>query len=120
MEFDPTFTWSNLLAMITLFVSVATAFYAWFSSRRANVDDRFKAGSDRMDRHENRLVRVEQSLEVTPSREDIHKLELSMAQMNGTMTRIEAVMEGNQNIMTRLENIVSRHEVHLLEQGKDK
>ncbi len=115
MEFDPTFTWSNLVAFVTLAVSFGTAVYAWISSRRTNVEERFKQGSDRMDRHENRLIALEQSIKSMPSREDVHKIELSMERMNGTMARMEAVLEGNQQIMGRLENIVSRHESHLLQ-----
>ncbi|WP_027237258.1 DUF2730 family protein [Leisingera caerulea] len=114
MEFDPTFTWSNIVAFVTLAVSLGTAVYAWISSRRTNVEERFKQGSDRMDRHENRLLALEHTVKEMPSREDVHKIELAMERVNGTMGRMEAVLEGNQQIMGRLESIVSRHEDHLL------
>ncbi|QBR36042.1 DUF2730 family protein [Leisingera sp. NJS201] len=114
MEFDPTFTWSNALALVTFAGSLGTAVYVWISGRRTNVDERFKQGSDRMDRHENRLISVEQSIKSMPTREDVHKIELAMERINGTMGRMEAVLEGNQQIMGRLENVVTRHEDHLL------
>ncbi|TMV09836.1 DUF2730 family protein [Ruegeria sediminis] len=105
---------------IPVVVSIATVIYTWFATRRSNVDERFKAGADRMDRHELRLNSLEQSVKAMPTREDVHKIELAMERMNGTMGRMEAVMEGSQMIMSRLESIVSRHEDHLLQGGRDR
>ena len=107
-EFDATIT-------IPLIVSLATLVFAWFRTRRTAVDERFKAGSERMDRHDSRIQAVEQTIKTLPDRNDMHQIELSIERMNGTMTKIEAVMEGNQQIMTRLELIVTRHEEHLLQ-----
>jgi len=112
VEFDTTVT-------LPLLSSLAVAVFAWFRTRRSAVDHLFKAGSDRMDRHELRIAGLEQSVKAMPSREDVHKIELSMERLNGTMGRMEAVLEGNQQIMTRLESIVSRHEDHLLK-GNDR
>ncbi len=114
MNFDPTVTLGNILAALALLVSLATTVFAWVMSRRSNVDARFKEGSDRMDRHEGRIARLEQSVQTLPSKDDLHQIELTLAKMEGTMQRMEAVMEGNQNIMTRLETVVTRHEDHLL------
>ena len=61
-----------------------------------------------------RLVHLEQTVSDMPSREDIHKVELQLSGMTGSLSRIEAVMAGNNEIMKRLETIVSRHEDHLL------
>ncbi|WP_065322692.1 DUF2730 family protein [Tritonibacter mobilis] len=121
MLFDPTVTLGNLLAALALLVSLCTTVFAWFSSRRSNVearfqrvDERFKEGSDRMDRQEGRIARVEQSVQSLPSKDDLHQIELTLANVAGTMQRMEAVMEGNQKIMSRLETVVTRHEDHLL------
>ncbi|WP_417794641.1 DUF2730 family protein [Terasakiella pusilla] len=121
MLFDPTVTLGNLLAALALLVSLCTTVFAWFASRRSNVearfervDERFKEGSDRMDRQEGRIARVEQSVQSLPSKDDLHQIELTLANVAGTMQRMEAVMEGNQKIMSRLETVVTRHEDHLL------
>ncbi|KXF92103.1 DUF2730 family protein [Phaeobacter inhibens] len=114
MSFDATVNWSIVLAAVTFLISLGGALYSYIANRRANVEDRFQAGNERADRQENRIASLEQSVKSMPSREDVHKIELSMERMNGTMTRVEAVMEGNQKIMSRLENVVFRHEDHLL------
>ncbi|SMH35952.1 DUF2730 family protein [Maritimibacter sp. HL-12] len=82
------------------------------------VEDRFAEGSKRMDRHDLRLQSLEQSVHNMPGREDLHRVEMLMAEMGGNMKEIRAVMEGNGAIMARLEQVVTRHEEHLLDGGK--
>lgn len=103
---------------LPLVFSIAALVLAWFRTRRSAVDERFKAGSDRMDRHEMRLQALEQSVKAMPGMHDIHKLDLGMERVVGSVGRVEAVLEGNQAIMRRLEEIVSRHEQHLLDSAK--
>lgn len=110
--FDPTISLAVLITM-------GNIVFTWYRTRDRQIETRLKTGSDRMDRHEIRLTQLEQSIKSMPSREDVHNIELSMERMNGTMGRMEAVLEGNQQIMARLESIVSRHEDHLL-QGNNK
>lgn len=106
-----------LLDSGSFIVALAAIIIAFFRTRQSKMNERFKAGSERMDRHEARLARIEQTVSALPSKDDIHKIELSMSQMAGALSRMEAVMEGNANIMTRLETIVTRHEDHLLKKG---
>lgn len=99
---------------IPVLISLATIVYAHLRTRRTDVDDRFKLGSDRMDRHERRIQSIEQQIAAMPGKDDIHVLHLDIAKISGSLGRMEAVMEGNAKIMQRLETIVSRHEDHLL------
>jgi len=107
--------WVDLASFL---MSLGAMVFAWVVTRRKDVDELFKKGSDRMDALERRIQSLEQTVAVLPSKEDIHKIELSLANMNGSLGRMEAVLEGNQQIMTRLETIVSRHENHLLNGSK--
>lgn len=110
-EFDLTITMSLVLSVIVIG-------FTWFRTRRHDVDDRFKTGSDRMDRHDNRITVLEQAITVMPDKDDMHRLQLEMVKMTGSLGQMQAVMEGNAKIMERLETIVSRHEDHLLEGNK--
>ncbi|MGH1416883.1 MAG: DUF2730 family protein [Pelagimonas sp.] len=103
---------------LSFLFSILAMIIAIFRTRQSKVDERFKSGSDRMDRHDSRLQAVEQTVKALPSSQDIHKIELMMAEMSGTLGRMDAVMEGNAKIMGRLETIVTRHEDHLLSSGK--
>lgn len=102
------------LKVLPILISVGAIFTAIIRTRQGQVDERFKQGSDRMDRHESRLQALEQTVGGLPSKEDVHRIQLSIAEMSGSLNRMEAVMEGNAKIMLRLETIVSRHEDHLL------
>ncbi len=125
-------TLKEWLSVIAILLSIGTAIGTWFVTRRKGVDARIDAaetrldertdanreridGTDRrLDRMDQRLVHLEQTVSDMPSREDIHKVELQLSGMTGSLSRIEAVMAGNNEIMKRLETIVSRHEDHLL------
>lgn len=109
------FDWTVTIPVI---LSVATLVFAWFRTRRQDVDARFHAGSERMDRHERRIQTLEERVAAAPGTQELHRIELQMAEMSGVMGRMEAVMEGNAKIMQRLELIVSRHEDHLLDGAK--
>ncbi len=112
-EFNPTITMNLILSVIVMV-------FAWFRTRNHNVDDKFKAGSDRMDRHDKRLTVLEQTVTAMPDKDDMHNLQIEMTRMVGRLSEMQAVMEGNAKIMERLETIVSRHEDHLIEGNKNR
>ncbi len=96
-------------------VTVVIAIVGWVRMGRKAVDDTIAAQSARLDRHENRLTSVEQTVNGLPGKDHIHDLKLELAGMKGELREMRAVMEGNNRIMGRLETIVSRHEDHLLD-----
>ncbi len=108
------------LKVASFAISIAAMIYAFFVNRRKDVDERFREGSKRMDRHENRIAAVEQTVQTMPGKDDMHSLQIELVKQTGSLNEMRAVMEGNAKIMARLETIVSRHEDHLLEGGKGK
>lgn len=73
---------------------------------------------DRFNRHEGRLSSIEQTLMGMPDAKELHALHLGMSELRGELQVTRAVMEGNSQLMERLEAIVGRHEEHLLQGGK--
>jgi len=117
-EFDLTITMSVVLAVITMV-------FTWIRTRRQDFEksiqgvmDRITAATDRQDRMEARLARTEQTLTGMPAKDDIYQLQLSLVEMKGDLRAMQATMSGNNQIMGRLEAIVSRHEEHLLDGAK--
>ena len=119
----------NLDTTITLplVLSIVAMVLVWWRTRRSAIDERFvlvdrgfKAGSDRMDRHDLRLQALEQSVQAMPSREDLHSLQLELVRQTGSLSEMNAYMAGHAKIMERIEIIVSRHEDHLLGGGKSR
>ncbi len=107
-----------LLAMVLAALNILNIIYTWWRTRDQNVETRFRAGSDRMDRLDGRMASVEQTLRALPGKDDLHELQMSIERLNGDLKTMAAVMEGNNKIMGRLETIVGRHEDHLLDGAK--
>ncbi|UWQ00837.1 DUF2730 domain-containing protein [Aliiroseovarius crassostreae] len=108
----------TFLKLASLFLSISAMVYAFFVNRKKDTDERFNEGSKRMDRHHSRIAAVEQSIKAMPGKDDIHALQLEAVKQTGALREMQAVMDGNAKIMSRLETIVSRHEDHLLDGGK--
>lgn len=103
-----------LWGLISLAISLLIGLYTFFATRRKDVEERFKQGSRRMDDLTRRMDGVEGTIRGMPGKDDIHQVQLELARMNGSMNEMRAIMGGNQEIMSRLEKIVARHEDHLL------
>ena len=63
---------------------------------------------------EQRLSTSEQTQRALPSKEDIHKLELSMERLKGEMKTLGQAMATHSDNANRVEAILTRHEEHLL------
>lgn len=124
MVIDPDFA----IKAVSFLLSIAAMVYSFIATRRKDVDENLKALRDhvdtrdaelsnRQDRHDNRLLTLEQTVQSLPGKDDMHQLQLELAKMSGEMREMNAVMSGNAKIMSRLEAIVSRHEDHLLDGG---
>lgn len=64
--------------------------------------------------HAKRLELIERQIAGAPGRDDMHALHIGLTEMHGDLREMRATMKGNNDIMQRLENIVTRHEDHLL------
>jgi len=106
------------IELISFVFSIGAIVLAWFLTRRKDVDSQFKKGSDRMDGLELRIQKTEQTVDVMPAKDDMHKLEVLLAEMGGDMKAMRATMRGMAESQVRTETAVSRHEDYL--RGNDK
>lgn len=120
MEFDPTITWGNVLTLIALATSLATAVYTWILARRSNVDtrfvgvsDRLTAGSKRMNTLELRIQKTEAQIAELPNKDEVHQLGLGIAGISGDIKGISATMDALLESQRRLTAQIERHEEHL-------
>jgi hypothetical protein len=110
--------WDLVLKSAGVVLSLMAWIYAFFATRRKDLDRKLEEGRERMDRHSARIDRMEQTLQGMPGKDDMHALQLELIKQTGAMEKMAAVMEGNAKITERLEIIVTRHEQHLLDGGK--
>lgn len=123
-EFDLTVTLSLILSVITLifayFRTRRQDFEVQLKAGREQVDARLKSGDEKFEAHDLRLSRLEQTVMVMPGKDDMHSLQISLTSMHGDLREMRATMKGSNEIMRRLETIVTRHEDHLLQGAKAK
>lgn len=65
-----------------------------------------------------RLSAVEVSLKAMPGKDELHQVSMSLADMRGDIRAMGASVDGQRQILSRLETVVSRQEDHLLRAGK--
>ncbi|KPD10878.1 DUF2730 family protein [Phaeobacter sp. 11ANDIMAR09] len=102
------------LKLASLLLSIGAIIFTWFATRRKDVDLRFDVGSKRMDQHDLEIQALQQTVAALPAKEDMHRMELAMSDVSGELKAIGAHMAGQRDVMRRIENVVTRHEEHLL------
>lgn len=123
---DPTISMSFILAVITM------VFTWWRTSRdkaegrvkdlEADFNGRMKDVADVLGGQNQRIVSLEREIESMPSANEMHEIKLGLERMRGELSQqlaaIGATLNGQAEIVRRLEQIVSRHEDHLLGGGR--
>ena len=103
--------WVAALSTLFSFGSLIWTVFSGPSRRNASkLDDH----ASRLDRMDQRVASVEQTLRGMPGKDDIHSVQLALSEMRGDLKNMQTSMDGNMKIMQRLETIVIRHEDHLL------
>lgn len=108
-------TWLKVASFI---ISIGAMVYAWFSSRRNNVDKHMADTDEKVRTLQGQVRELKSTVAGLPAKEDLHGIQLQLAHQSGAMNEIKAILDGNAKIMGRLEDIVRRHEDHLLNGGR--
>ena len=108
------------LKVATLGLSVGAMLVAVIRTRRKDVDgrleranERFTEGARRMDRIDGRLTNLETTVEAMPGKDDVHSLQMTLAEMRGDLKAQNATLLAMAESLKRTESIVTRHEDHL-------
>lgn len=107
----------DLTISLGLIVTLVGAIIGWVRMQIRRIETRIDVAGERLDRHEGRLSLAEQNLQSLPAKNDLHKIELAIERMGGDMREMRASMSGQQQIMSRLETVVTRQEDHLMTRG---
>lgn len=106
-----------LLALVLAAMNIVNIGYTWWRTRDQNVETRFKAGSERMDRLDARMASVEQALRNLPEKEDLHNLSIALEQLRGDMREIRASQNASADATRRQDVVLTRLEQFLLERS---
>ena len=101
-------------------LSVGAIVFTLFANRRKDLDvqfeaanERFKAGSDRMDEQDLKILTLQSTVNNMPGKDEMHQLQLMMTEMAGDMKAVREGMRGLRDGQARQESILGRHEDHL-------
>lgn len=64
-----------------------------------------------------RLDAVDERLKSIPAKEDVHSIEVALANLRGDIRVLTTSMAGHGEILKRVESVVGRHEDHLMQNG---
>ncbi len=95
-------------------VTVALAIVGWVRVRNVAIEKRFEASSSRLDRHDLRIQKIEDVVKSLPGKDELHDLAIGISDLRGDMREMRMALQGQGQIMTRLEAVVSRQEDHLM------
>jgi hypothetical protein len=115
LNISPVVVW--VVALSQLLTFGLTIWNLMASGSRANAK-LLQEQAKTLDTHNLRITGLENSQVEVPRVKDLHVLELTLEQIKGEMKAMNAAMRGTSSIMERLEQIVGRHEQHLLDGGK--
>jgi hypothetical protein len=108
------------LKTLGLAIPLGGIIYTWFATRQKDVDEAFKAiserldtGSKRMDALELRAQATELALTNMPDKDDMHSLQLMLSEMGGEMKAMRATMRSVAESQGRFETVLTRHEDYL-------
>ena len=105
----------NLWALVMLtFTNLGVVLWNIFSGPSKRNAAKLDHHASMFESYGQRLSSVEQAQKQMPSKDDVHRIALTIAEMQGDVRAMRVEVEGNMAIMERLEAVVSRHENHLL------
>jgi hypothetical protein len=92
-------------------IALAAAAYAWLTARSKANSAHLKAVDAMLDDHKQRIGAIEGEMRHMPAKDDVHELKIAIAELRGTIGRLDESHNG-------VSRIVNRIEAYLLDQGK--
>lgn len=115
MEFELLSKWSGLFALI---VGIANGAWLFISRSAKPFNDKFvktDASISRLDEcqdiHERRIQSVEEKMSFLPSKDEVHKMQLAMSEMKGSLGLVGKSLEATERTVRRIDD-------YLRENGK--
>ncbi|HET7410087.1 MAG TPA: DUF2730 family protein [Paracoccaceae bacterium] len=111
-----TLDWFDVgLKVGTLILSVGAMLVAWIRTRRVDVDRRFEKVVDNLVDFDRRVQRLEDGRAALPTKEEVNALLIQLTALHGKLDVLSTRMDGQSEILTRLDRVTTRHEDHLLQ-----
>ena len=109
---------------LSLIFAVASAFFSWWRTREAasakvikGVEDKGEDAKAKAIWLEMRMTEIERIVAGMPGSKELNGLTIALTEVRGELRTMSAIINGQEEIMKRIESSVSRHEDHLRTHG---
>ena len=106
------------LKIMTSVLSIGAVVVAVFGARRKAINERLEAGSKRMDALDTAVAAMQAQLQHMPSRDDVHRIEIAMLEVAGTVKELAAHTQARADQMAQLKELLTIQHEHLLNKDK--
>lgn len=96
------------LGLAAVTISVGGCIYAWLTARSKGNSEHLKKVDESLKAHDRRIQTVESEIQHLPSKDNHHKLEVAIAEMNGDIKTMTANLERITRTTGRMEDFLMR------------
>lgn len=102
------------LDFTALVIAIGSGVYAFFATRRKDVERKFEEAASVQRDHDRRLTELEKDIERLPGTAEVNRIMIAMAELKGSMDTMSAKLDGTNAVVAKIENAVSIHQEHLM------
>lgn len=92
------------LSAVAILISLGGIVYAWVTSRSRVNAEHLKLVDEKIGEHRSRLEHIETTLKHMPPKDDVTDLKLSLAELRGSVGRLDENLTGVNRAVRRMED----------------
>ena len=96
------------LSVAALILSLGGAVYAWLTSRAKGNSEHLKAVDAKLTDHDRRIQAAESELQHLPAKDDVMELKIAIAELRGSVGRLDESMAGVSRTVHRVEDYLMK------------
>ncbi|WFE92291.1 DUF2730 family protein [Roseibium porphyridii] len=98
----------NWLGVAAIVISLLTSIYAWLTSKAKANAEHLKAVDAKLIDHDRRVQELESEMKHLPDKDDVNDLKLSIAELRGTVGRLDESLSGVSRTVRRVEGYLMK------------
>lgn len=107
MMIDGLKDWATLANTV---LAMGAFLYSWLTGKAKVNEARLKAVDEKLSDHDRRILTAESELQHLPTKDDVMELKLTLAELRGTVGRLDESLSGVSRTVRRVED-------HLMKEG---
>lgn len=97
--------WSGPIASL---LAIASLIYTWITARSKINEQRLAGHERKLTEHDRRVQKLENDVAHLPSKDDVHELRIEVADIKGSVGRLEASAAGTDRTARRIEEFLMK------------